>query len=424
MYSKEDTANDRRKEFCQSIVPTTVEVYNQGGTQYSHEYLEPTQFAVKLDEFFSQASRVPPKPLEKSHELFDAPFIVGESHSHISPKKFLIENMKQMKAKGCEILFMEHLFYDTNQQDLDEFFLTGKFSANLMARLKDMNRSGMEHSFGAASNLSSPLWKENDYIAVLKAAREAGIRVVGIDISSVYKSQKIGVDNQQLDDTRISYMNYTAAKIMEREISTLPKDKQWCAFMGNAHVNNFNNIPGVSELLGARSVFIFDNLDWTTKPPKSSIDVNGAYIYAQGQQVFKGELVYQTDPRLTTVQFDKSSGQTCSIYKQKLNNLMTPETGLTANDLDLAVKYLANLNLKELVELFGFNSEGLDNSYDLVQKLYPINEKKPIGENTVFSIIVESHYSGMQPYIFYLSKEQIMDFSAQQKEAEKRLQLN
>ncbi|HIE3609195.1 TPA: membrane-targeted effector domain-containing toxin, partial [Legionella anisa] len=256
-----------------------------GGVAQTEEALDTEKFSGVLKSYFSSVSPVlSKKPIERTRDLFEEPFIVGECHSHISPKKFLIENMKKMKQNGYEVLFMEHLFYDTNQKDLDEFFKTGKMSTELINQLREMNQHGLGYSFGPSSKITSSLWKNNDYVAVLHAAREAGIRVVGIDISTVYRSQKIGIDNQQLDNTRIRYMNYTAAQIMKREIGFLSKGKKWCGFMGNTHVSTFENTPGVAELLDARSVYVFDQPQWTnsTQPFKGCVDCNGEYIYSSG----------------------------------------------------------------------------------------------------------------------------------------------
>lgn len=340
MYPQEEISDELRKKFCKSIVPVSKVSFELRGIKQTEEYLDIEKFSEKLDGFFSNVSPVmPKKPLESTRDLLEEPFIIGESHSHISPKKFLIENMKKMKESGYDILFMEHLFYDTDQKDLDEFFETGEITADLMARLKDMNRSGMGHSFGPASGVTSPLWKGNDYIAVLRTAREAGIRVVGIDISTVYNSQKIGIDDRQLDDTRIRYMNYTAVQIMEREISLLPKGKKWCGLMGNAHVKTFENTLGVAELCGARSVYVFDHQDWmiSTEPRKGEMDLDSEFIFSNGRQIFKGDVIYQTDPRIKTSLLEKPIEHPSSAYKEKLAHIIQPKIGLTTNDIELAI---------------------------------------------------------------------------------------
>lgn len=421
MYPQEEITDELHEKFCKSIVPVSKVSHKFRGIIQTEEYLDMEKFPEKLDGFFSSVSPVmPKKSLERIQDLLEESFIIGESHLHISPKKFLIDNMKKMKENGYDILFMEHLFYDTNQKDLDDFFKTGEISADLMAQLKEMNRGGMSHFFGPTSKITSPLWKENDYIAVLRAAREAGIRIVGIDISTVYKSQKIGIDNQQLDDTRIRYMNYTAAQIMEREISLLPIGKKWCGLMGNTHVKTFENTIGVAEIFGARSVYVFDHQDWmdSTEPSKSEMELDSEFILSKGRQIFKGDVIYQTDPRLQQSLFEKPLEHSSSVYKEKLAHIVQPQMGLTTNEIDLAIKYLASLEVTELGKLFGFDGSknGLDNSYYFVQKITPINEKKPIEQNNTFSISLESIYSNHESHILYLSRDQLLGFSTKQRE--------
>ncbi|AWN75228.1 hypothetical protein DLD14_16095 [Legionella anisa] len=315
---------------------------------------------------------------------------------------------------GYEVLFIEHLFYDTNQKDLDEFFKTGKMSRDLMDQLTKMNQHGIEYSFGPASQITSSVWKNYNYVTVLHAAREAGIRVVGIDISTVYRSQKIGINNQQLDDTRIRYMNYTAAQIMEREIGFLPQGKKWCGFMGNAHVSTFENTPGVAELFDARSVYVFDQPQWmkSTQRLKSSVECNGEYIYSSGRAIFKGDAIYELDPRVDTSSYEHPT----AIYKEKFANAMQPKAKLTSNDMELAIKYLRGLHVTELGKLFGFKEPELDDSYHMVEKIIPVNPQKTIEQSSAFSFIIENNYSHMESYTVYLSKDRILSFAAKQKE--------
>ncbi len=222
-------------------------------------------------------------------------------------------------------------------------------------------------------------------------------------------------------------MNYTAAQIMERETSLLAKGKKWCGLMGNAHVKTFENTPGVAELSGARSVYVFDQHNWmsSTEPQKGEMELDSEFIFSNGRQIFKGDVIYQIDPRLKTSLFEKPLEHSCSVYKEKLAHIVQPQIGLTTNDIDLAIKYLANLNVTELGNLFGFNeSENLlDNTYNLVQDITPMNEKKPIEQNNTFSILLESYYSDKKSYILYLSKDQLLSFSANQQEAENQLHL-
>lgn len=420
MLSEKEASDELRKQFCEDIVPVTKFSYKLGGKARTEIQLNIEEFSKKREKFLAEAPSVTPKEsLEKTSDLLKEPFIVGESHTHISPKKFLIENMKKMKENGYEILFMEHLFYDTHQKDLDHFFETGEISNELMTQLQAMNRHGLVHLFDHSSEAIPDLWKKNDYIAVLQAAREAGIRIVGIDVSPVYKSQKIGMNSEQMDSTRIGYMNYTAANIMQREIHSLPPGKKWCAFMGNAHVNSFENTPGVSELLNARSVYIFDPPQWKTsqKPNEGSIELDSEYIIMNGRRIFKGDAIFELDPRSNASSLlEKPSENTCSItssYKEKLEHIQSPESKLTAKK-ELAIKYLSNLEVAQIGEIFGFDDGELDDTYHFVKRITPANSNKPFEENNTFALVIESYYSDREPYTLYISKDQLLEFAAEQ----------
>lgn len=97
---------------------------------------------------------------------------------------------------------------------------------------------------------------------------------------------------------------------------------------------------------------------------------------------------------------------------------MQPKTGLTNHDIDLAIKYLASLDVIELGKLFGFDesAKALDNSYHFVEKITPANPRKAIEQNTAFSFLLEGTYSHQKSYTLYVSKDQLLEFSSKQKE--------
>lgn len=274
--------NKKNIEFCQQFVPTRGAEFDS-----TYEYtLDSKAMGKTVAEFISN----PPvkkanEPLKEAEDLKKSSFIIGEAHQHISSKRFLIENMKMLKKEGFEILFMEHFFYDTDQNDLDKFFQTkdAPLSGTLQARLREMER----HQLIIGEEVV-----KYSFTDVLYAAREAGIRVVGIDVSTTYKAQKIGYDNEQLDDKRQRYMNYTAHEIIKKEAGS---GEKWCALMGNTHVHSFKNVPGVAELTGARSVQIFDT---GTHNKISGVTLNSSYKV--GDVELKGDLVITQNPKEST----------------------------------------------------------------------------------------------------------------------------
>lgn len=199
--------NKKNIEFCQQFVHTR-------GKEFDSTY-EYTLDSKEMDKTVAEFISNPPvkkanEPLKDAEDLKKSSFIIGEAHQHVSSKRFLIENMKMLKKEGFEILFMEHFFYDTDQIDLDKFFQTkdAPLSGTLQARLREMER----HQLIIGDEVV-----KYSFTDVLYAAREAGIRVVGIDVSTTYKAQKIDYNNEQLDDKRQRYMNFTAHEIIKKE---------------------------------------------------------------------------------------------------------------------------------------------------------------------------------------------------------------
>lgn len=53
-------------------------------------------------------------------ELLGHSFLIGEIHTHINPKKFLIENMNLLSGNGYNTIFFEHL-YPELEESLKEY---------------------------------------------------------------------------------------------------------------------------------------------------------------------------------------------------------------------------------------------------------------------------------------------------------------
>lgn len=401
--------NEERIKFCNEIVPIERHTYRQK----TYITLNNQEFETKVQAFFSSnilPSGLQPS-LQKASELFKQSFIIGEAHADISPKKFLIENLKNMKAHGCEILFMEHLFYDT-QEELDKFFETGEISDILMQQLNAMNQHGRKHSFGFAKDISAPLWNNHDYIAVLQAARKAGVKIVGIDISTVYQTQDIGINSEQKNNTRIPYMNYTAAKIIEREISSLSRGKTWCGLMGNTHVSTFENTPGITDIFGVRRVYIFDQQNWKNSktPGKNVAKFNSESIILNGKDIFKGEAIFEIDPRSSTTSLVNPNPT--AIFRNLLKKDRSHKT-LTTEQENLAIQYLAGLKIEDLCQNFGFDEKEIPHlrSYHFAGELTPVNPSKPKNENDTFCFQIEANHLGLKPYTLYVSTDKLIEFA-------------
>jgi hypothetical protein len=196
-------------------------------------------FEKKAGAFLNTYQQPERRSLSSFDELLNAPFIIGEAHCEGAPKLFLQDQFATLKRNGFDVLFMEHLYY--NQQHLlDEYSLEGKMPSEIELKL---NRLTWGHDIRG----------KNTFLSLVKAAQAAGLRVVALDIQNVYKAQTIDESGRQQDSFRHTSFSYTAQQIIQNECN---EGEKWVALMGNTHVNTWNNIPGVAELTGARSVYI------------------------------------------------------------------------------------------------------------------------------------------------------------------------
>lgn len=96
--------------------PTCIEF-----SQQLTEKEDADAFESKVDAFFAQEAQLKPtSPVKDIGDVLSDNFIVGETHDQTSTKKFLMDNMNALKESGYTTLFMEHLFYE-HQQELDDY---------------------------------------------------------------------------------------------------------------------------------------------------------------------------------------------------------------------------------------------------------------------------------------------------------------
>lgn len=170
--------------------------------------------------------------------------IIGERHHDRVPKEFIMNNLDRFKQEGVETLFLEHLFYDTMQTRLDNYFTLENNSLpplleTYLLYLDDGFASSRPNYYSSPSDRIEPGFKE-----LVVAAKKAGIRVVGIDTESSYELGTGG--------SRIEGMNYTAYEIMQKEKGS----GKFIALVGSAHTSTFKGVPGLRELMGCPSLII------------------------------------------------------------------------------------------------------------------------------------------------------------------------
>jgi len=296
--------------FCKELAPTKKPAHDLRARMDTGEAKEVTrlkgEFDNRVNEFFSRA-QIPLVSEHKVHdmsELLNNSFIVGESHNQTAAKKFLIDNMKAFRVAGYTTLYFEHLYYD-EQGLLDDYSRTGIMSKKLKYRL-DMLDIGNSAPSGEDQDVKREVWKKYNFTAIIQAARDAGIRVVGIDVKAVYESQVIAQndpnDNMREAAKRMRYMNYTAFQIIQREESMKPSDeRKWLALMGNMHVNYQHSTPGVADLLRVTSIYAFDN-----EAKENHIPVNVEYRgrHLLDRYILSGDVMLSIRPEAASPRYE------------------------------------------------------------------------------------------------------------------------
>ncbi|TVT85262.1 membrane-targeted effector domain-containing toxin [Pseudomonas sp. H3(2019)] len=161
--------------------------------------------------------------------------IIGESHSSVASKQFLIENMEVLSKQNVKTLYLEHLLTDFHQVDLDAFNKTGTLSESLEKYLKHLDR-------GFKTDPSDQF----TFLELVKAARKSHIRIQAIDCLASYKSTgMVGVDKT----FRQKMMNFFSHEVIRTDQAARGAHR-WVALVGDSHANSWEGVPGLSELEG------------------------------------------------------------------------------------------------------------------------------------------------------------------------------
>ncbi|TFB44969.1 membrane-targeted effector domain-containing toxin [Pseudomonas sp. F01002] len=162
--------------------------------------------------------------------------VIGESHSSVGSKQFLIENMSVLRKQKVKTLYMEHLLTDFHQADLDVFNRTGVMSEDLESYLKDLD-----------AGFSTDPSEQFTFEQVVRTAQKNNIRVQAIDCLASYRSTGIAPASI---DFRQKMMNFFARQVIGAD-QTARGAHRWVALVGNSHANTYAGVEGVSELEGS-----------------------------------------------------------------------------------------------------------------------------------------------------------------------------
>lgn len=174
---------------------------------------------------------------------------VGERHGQKSSKQFLIDNFEALSGLGVKILFTEFFNYDTMQPYLDDYFAS---ESDEMHPLLEAVLTDADDTYGFTAPYS--------YRELVRAAKAAGIRIVGIDTSLSYDLGNF--ENTLEGDERIKAMNSVAQKIIRYEASR--SGGKYIVHLGGAHgptleADSGYAVPGLADLLQCPFIMVQDD---------------------------------------------------------------------------------------------------------------------------------------------------------------------
>ncbi len=194
----------------------------------------------RIPDLPSQAS---PKQIIRSIYENSEGLVIGEPHSALGSKRFLIDNMAELKKQNVKVLYMEHYTTDFQQADLDEFNRTGTLSAELKRYIKAQD-------FGHVTDRAGQYTFEN----VMLKAQQHGIRIQAIDCLASYAQAWARAPAATV---RQQMMNFFAHLIIDADQLVRGKSR-WIALVGNTHANTYEGVPGLGEMQKAIGLRVVD----------------------------------------------------------------------------------------------------------------------------------------------------------------------
>ncbi len=173
--------------------------------------------------------------------------VIGENHSSIAPKKFLIQNFSNLASMGYTVLFLEHLSAE-EQPLIDRYYedKEDKEDKKMPKELKDFLDNLDEQHMDWLCNKEEIA--ESGFSAIVKAAKISKIKIVCLEESRAEYGKQINRD-------RILKFNSQAVDVIRRELAKKANLK-WIAFVGTAHVNEHTQYRVDSALPMAETPFI------------------------------------------------------------------------------------------------------------------------------------------------------------------------
>ena len=206
-------------------------------------------YEMDLEELKSQLSKITKQQTKKRswENLLEGSICIGEKHDDVAPKKFLIQNMPLFKDSGFTVLFMEHLSIKEHLNLLEEYFAKEEMSHELKTKLNHLDNG---HELPSGGKEKSKEWSNYNFTEIVKAAKNNGIKVIPLE-ESEDSWRRV---NKREGGMREAVLSLNAKKVIDQH----PGSK-WLALVGSAHLNTYQDIPGICEIVqDAQDLLITD----------------------------------------------------------------------------------------------------------------------------------------------------------------------
>ncbi len=203
--------------------------------------------------------------------------VIGENHSSIASKKFLIDNMELLAKLKVRTLYLEHLLTDFHQAHLDAFARTGKMPPELELYLGSMDRGFQTDPQGRYT-----------FTELVKAANRHHLRIQALDCMASYRQSGL-ID--PTDTARQKMMNFFGHTVIASDTGIRGKAK-WIALVGDTHANTFNGVPGMAELEGAIGLRVDDVTSGSAHGIRPDAGRHGTNQVGTGVAFVKNDLNY------------------------------------------------------------------------------------------------------------------------------------
>jgi hypothetical protein len=225
---------------------------DRAATDFFSEFIPPPRLYLQrldnTDQLFYLAYRDAP---EHGYAGLGRGLVVGENHSNTAARRFLNENLGLLAGCGVRTLYTEVFKRDADAELLRIFNRGGNFPDHLLERLRRFDALATPRLISAFSD-EEPA---TSLLMLFDNARRHGLEVRAIDNVPATAPDHM-LRRFISPDPRTSSMNYVASRIIRHDQAHFRRHP-WVAHMGAGHAVRDYGFPGVNEITGTPSVFVY-----------------------------------------------------------------------------------------------------------------------------------------------------------------------